>query len=107
MKKRKMNSILSVVLAAAMIFTSVPMDAKAAANTNLVRSATLSASSVEENAATLAASKAGDGDESTQWSSDSLRSSEEGATQWLKATFSEVKKLKQINVKFHVRNIDP
>ena len=107
MRKKMMNSILSIVLAAAMIFTSVPMDAKAAGNENLVRSATLSASSVEENAATLAASKAGDGDTSTQWSSDSLTSSEAGASQWLKATFNEVKQIKQIKVKFHVRNIDP
>ena len=107
MRKKTLNSILSIVLAAAMIFTSVPMDAKAAGNENLVRSATLSASSVEENAATLAASKAGDGDTSTQWSSDSLTSSEAGASQWLKATFNEVKQIKQIKVKFHVRNIDP
>ena len=67
MRKKTLNSILSIVLATAMIFTSVPMSVKAAGNANLVRSATLSASSVEENAATLAASKAGDGDTSTQW----------------------------------------
>jgi hexosaminidase len=72
-----------------------------------VGNATLTASSVEENAATLAASKAGDGDTSTQWSSDSLTSSEAGATQWLKAACSEVTQIKQIKVKFHVRNIDP
>ena len=107
MRKKNLKSILSVVLATAMIFTSVPMDAKAAGNANLIRSATLTASSVEENAATLVAAKAGDGDTSTQWSSDSLTTSEAGASQWLKATFSSVTQIKQIKVKFHVRNIDP
>ena len=107
MNRKKIHSILASVLAAAMVLTSIPMEATAAKNQNVVRNATLSASSVEENAASLAAAKAGDGDTATQWSSDSLTSSEAGATQWLKATFAEVTEIKQVKVKFHTRNIDP
>ena len=56
----------------------------------VIASIALTASSVEENSPNLVAAKAGDGDTSTQWSSDSLTSSAAGATQWLKATFNQV-----------------
>ena len=106
MIQKRFRSILAGVLAAAMVLTSVPIEAKAA-NANLIRNAELSASTVEENAATLAADKAGDGDTTTRWSGVSLTSTEEGKAEWLKATFAEVTEIKQIKVKFHTRNIDP
>ena len=107
MRKKKFYSKLSAVLAMVMILTALPLNASAASNPNHVLKATMSASSVEENSSALTAAKAGDGDDSTRWSSDSLTSSEEGADEWLKATFTEVTEIKHIKVKFHTRNINP
>ena len=106
MIQKRFHSILAGVLAAVMVLISIPMEAKAA-NANLIRNAELTASTVEENAATLAADKAGDGDTTTRWSGVSLTSTEAGKAEWLKATFEDVTEIKQIKVKFHTRNIDP
>ncbi|MBQ8857191.1 MAG: discoidin domain-containing protein, partial [Lachnospiraceae bacterium] len=107
MRKKKFYSVLSGILALIMVVTAAPLDVSAQENTNHVRNATMSASSVEENSANLVAAKANDGDESTQWSSDSLTSAESAAAQWLQATFSDVTQIQHIKVKFHTRNIDP
>ena len=106
MRKKTMKSILAGALALALVLTSVPMEAKAA-NTNVIRNATLTASTVEENAATLAAGKAGDGDTTTRWSGVSLTSQAQAQTEWLKATFANVTTIKQVKVTFHTRNINP
>ena len=76
-------------------------------NVNHVRTATMSASSVEENASSLAADKANDGNESTRWSSRSITNDTNGQ-EWLKADFGQLTLIKHIKVKFHTRgDVDP
>ena len=103
MKKK----LVCLLLASAMMFNIVgtnigPAQVQAAVttqNVNHVRSATMSASSVEDNAATVVAAKAGDGDVSTRWASNKGNPS----TEWLKADFGEATLVKQIRIKLETR----
>ena len=119
MISRKMKSLLSGVLAMVLAFTAVPMNVQAVEetseqkqivateNVNHVRTATMTASSVEDNLRSLAEDKANDGDESTRWSSRSVTSSTNGQ-EWLQADFGQLTLIKHIKVKFHVRgDVDP
>ena len=105
------KKIIATILAFAMIFTSIQfptVQVKAeenTANVNHVRTATMSASSVEDDSPTLAADKANDGNNGTWWSSASATVS--NPAEWLKAEFAELTQIKHIKVKFHTRNVDP
>ncbi|MBR5566228.1 MAG: hypothetical protein IKW08_08725, partial [Roseburia sp.] len=86
------KKIIATILAFAMIFTSIQfptVQVKAeenTANVNHVRTATMSASSVEDDSPTLAADKANDGNNGTWWSSASATVS--NPAEWLKAEFA-------------------
>lgn len=68
---------------------------------NHVRSATMTASSIEVDS--LDANKANDGSKDTRWASNYNSPS----TQWLKAEFANLTKIKQINVNLLNRNVAP
>ena len=78
---------------------------------NLVRNATLSANSQETSG--FSAANVGDGSYNSRWSSASVSGALSGyeliesETEYLKATFDEVKEIRQINVSFYERNQKP
>lgn len=76
-------------------------------NVNHILSAKLTASTVEQNMATLGAANAGDGDYSTRWSSETSSETHLPEEQWIKATFLRPVLIKHIMIYFHSRNIEP
>lgn len=116
MKRKTIHALLSSVLAASVLFTGIPYSVQAetvqseatayavtAENVNHAATATMSASSVEDDLARLAADKANDGDSATRWASNY----DEPSTHWLKAEFSDVTKIQQIKLEFFTRDVEP
>ena len=116
MKKNKIYAIISGIMAASVLFTGIPYSVQAETvqenvssyavtteNVNHVATASMSASSVEDNLARLGADKANDGDSTTRWASNY----DEPSTHWLKAEFSDVTKIQHIKIEFFTRDVDP
>lgn len=74
-----------------------------AENVNHAATATMSASSVEDDLARLAADKANDGDDTTRWASNY----DDPSTHWLKAEFADVTKIQQIKLTLFTRDVAP
>lgn len=80
-------------------------------NVNHVLNSTLTASSVEGNNTNFTASKAGDGDGSTRWASKYPSQYDASAgfdtNPWIKIRFDRLTSIKQINIEFFARNVQP
>ncbi|MGG7212923.1 discoidin domain-containing protein [Clostridium nigeriense] len=85
------------------IYSDVVKDVESRENVNHVLNSTMTASSVEENLERLNASKANDGSKDTRWASNY----DSPSTQWLKAEFPKLTKVKQININLLNRDIAP
>lgn len=116
MRKKSIHAVLSFVLAASVLLTGIPYEAQAetvqneatayavtAENVNHAATATMSASSVEDDLARLAADKANDGDSTTRWASNY----DDPSTHWLKAEFTDVTKVQHIKLQLFTRDVDP
>ena len=85
------------------IYSDIVKDIESRDNINHVRKATMKASSVEDNLDRLNATKANDGSKDTRWASNY----DAPSTQWLKAEFPKLTKVKQININFLNRDVAP
>ncbi|WP_291651409.1 discoidin domain-containing protein [Clostridium sp.] len=85
------------------IYSDIVKEVESRENINHVRSSTMTASSVEENLDRLNAGKANDGSKDTRWASNY----DSPSTQWLKAEFPKLTKVKQININLLNRDIAP
>ena len=85
------------------IYSDIIKDVESRENINHVRKANMKASTVEDNLEQLNAGKANDGSKDTRWASNY----DAPSTQWLKAEFPELTKVKQININFLNRNVAP
>lgn len=83
------------------VYSTLKTDAIATENVNHMLGATMSASGEETN--TLTAAKAADDDTNTRWASDYKTPS----TIWLKGTFGTPTVIKDVQITFHTRNVDP
>ena len=85
------------------IYSDIIKDIESRDNINHVRKANMKASSVEENLDRLNATKANDGSKDTRWASNY----DDPSTQWLKAEFPKLTKVKQININLLNRDVAP
>ncbi|MBY0754499.1 discoidin domain-containing protein [Clostridium sardiniense] len=85
------------------IYSDTVKEIESREDINHVRSASMRASSVEENLDRLNATNANDGSKDTRWASNY----ENPSTQWLKAEFPELTKVEQININFLNRDVSP
>nr|WP_193312306.1 Ig-like domain-containing protein [Bifidobacterium leontopitheci] len=84
------------------VYSKLKVDAIATPNVNHMLGATMTASSFEEGT-TFTADKAADDDTNTRWASDYSAST----GQWIQGAFTKPTVIKDIQLTFHTRNVDP
>ena len=101
MVQSKLKKAGALVLASALVLGSVPAQPLfvKAAEGNLALSATATASSVEDNAATLVAAKANDGSDSSRWACNVGDS-----PAWLQLAWSETQTMQNFSIHWERRN---